>query len=64
MVIIPFPSFAKGESMKKLGKPVGQTYLQSFTITDVWRVEVTGVYRQRIGLKFFIVNSLSKKVPL
>jgi hypothetical protein len=37
------PPFGKGEGVKKLGKPVRQKYLQSFTIAVVREVEVTSI---------------------
>jgi hypothetical protein len=64
MAIILIIPLWKREGVKKLGKPVRQKYLQSFTIAVVWKVEVTSISKQRIGLKFFIVSSLPQKVPL
>jgi len=58
-----FP-FREGESVKKLGKPIRQKYLQSFAIAALWKVEATSISKQRIGLKFFILSSLVEKVPL
>jgi len=60
------PSFPLegGKGVKKLGKPIRQKYLQSFTIAVLSNGEVTSISKQHIGLKFFIVSGLPKKVPL
>jgi hypothetical protein len=56
--------FSNGEGVKKLGKPIRQKYLQSFTIAALWKVEVTSISEQRTGLRFFILSSLPEKVKL
>jgi hypothetical protein len=58
-----FP-FGEEEGAKKLGKPISQKYLQSFTIAALWKVEVASISKQRIGLKFFILSTLPEKVAL
>jgi hypothetical protein len=47
--------------VKKLGKPVIQKYLQSFTMALLRKVAVISASKERIGLKFFIVSSLLKR---